>query len=155
MLADIVVFGKLICPNYDKAWNTKEVGFHTGTTDYWVSLRGNVYDLTKFYKLQYVASLFIGAPLEAHTNHSQTQRHHREPCHDGRHDASGTALLEASVLTLVYRVLAGLDLEGYFPMCVHVSIALFRLELTNSLTAPSRLRAQTWSPTRLLRCSSW
>lgn len=36
----------------NKAWNTKEVGYHTGTNDYWVSVRGVVYDLTKFYKLQ-------------------------------------------------------------------------------------------------------
>lgn len=49
---DIVVFGKLICPGYDNANNSNEVGFHAGTNDYWVSVRGNVYDLTNFYRLQ-------------------------------------------------------------------------------------------------------
>jgi cytochrome b involved in lipid metabolism len=51
-LADIVVFGKLLCPNMNNAWNEKEVGYHTGSNDYWVSVRGVVYDLTKFYKIQ-------------------------------------------------------------------------------------------------------
>ncbi|ORY88598.1 chitin synthase-domain-containing protein [Leucosporidium creatinivorum] len=49
----IVVFGKLLCPNMNNAWNTKEVGYHAGSNDYWVSVRGVVYDLTKFYKIQH------------------------------------------------------------------------------------------------------
>lgn len=49
----IVVFGNLICPNYDKAWNSKEVATHQGDNDYYVSIRGNVYDLSKFWKLQH------------------------------------------------------------------------------------------------------
>lgn len=54
--ADIIVFGRLLCPNYNKAWNVKELGYHSGTTDYWVGVRGNVYDLTKFYKIQCVGA---------------------------------------------------------------------------------------------------
>ncbi|KAK5087006.1 hypothetical protein LTR05_004177 [Lithohypha guttulata] len=46
----IVVFGKLLCPNMDKAWNAKQVGYHQGTDDYYVSIFGKVYDMTKFYK---------------------------------------------------------------------------------------------------------
>ncbi|GAA5996871.1 uncharacterized protein JCM10292_006053 [Rhodotorula paludigena] len=49
----IVVFGRLICPNYDKAWNEAELGYHSGSTDYWVAVRGEVYDLTKFYRIQH------------------------------------------------------------------------------------------------------
>ncbi|GAA5901944.1 uncharacterized protein JCM6883_000446 [Sporobolomyces salmoneus] len=49
----IIVFGKLLCPNYDKVWNTQELGYHGGASDYWVGVRGNVYDLTKFYKVQH------------------------------------------------------------------------------------------------------
>ncbi|GAA5924955.1 uncharacterized protein JCM15063_005776 [Sporobolomyces koalae] len=49
----IIVFGKLLCPNFDKAWNIKELGYHGGASDYWVGVRGNVYDLTKFYKVQH------------------------------------------------------------------------------------------------------
>lgn len=49
----IVFFGKLLCPNSDKAWNAKEVAEHTGTNDYYASFRGHVYDLTKFYKIQH------------------------------------------------------------------------------------------------------
>lgn len=49
----IIFFGKLLCPNWNKAWNTKEVGYHQGEQDYWVSHRGKVYDLTKFYKTQH------------------------------------------------------------------------------------------------------
>ena len=46
----IIEFGRLLCPNFDKAWNEKEVGFHTGDNDWWVSYRGGVYDLSKFWK---------------------------------------------------------------------------------------------------------
>ncbi|KWU45750.1 hypothetical protein RHOSPDRAFT_16072 [Rhodotorula sp. JG-1b] len=49
----IIVFGRLLCPNYNKAWNEKELGYHSGSDDYWVGVRGNVYDLTKFYKIQH------------------------------------------------------------------------------------------------------
>lgn len=49
----IVAFGKLLCPNMDKAWNAKQVGYHQGTDDYYVSIYGKVYDMTKFYKLQH------------------------------------------------------------------------------------------------------
>lgn len=49
----IIFFGKLLCPKWDKAWNTKEVSYHQGEDDYYVSFRGGVYDLTKFWKLQH------------------------------------------------------------------------------------------------------
>ncbi|EKD21610.1 uncharacterized protein L3040_004834 [Drepanopeziza brunnea f. sp. 'multigermtubi'] len=49
----ILFFGKLLCPNFDKAWDAAEVASHQGTADYWVSIRGKVYDMTKFYKLQH------------------------------------------------------------------------------------------------------
>ncbi|KAK5113692.1 hypothetical protein LTR62_003319 [Meristemomyces frigidus] len=49
----IVEFGNLLCPNWNKAWNRQEVSYHTGDTDYWVSFRGGVYDLSKFWKLQH------------------------------------------------------------------------------------------------------
>jgi len=49
----IVEFGKLLCPNMNKAWNAKQVGYHQGDNDYYVSFRGGVYDLSKFWKLQH------------------------------------------------------------------------------------------------------
>ena len=49
----IVEFGRLLCPNFDKAWNAKEVATHTGTNDYYASIRGGVYDFTKFYRTQH------------------------------------------------------------------------------------------------------
>ncbi|KAI6917284.1 chitin synthase, partial [Hortaea werneckii] len=49
----IVAFGNLLCPNMNKAWNSKQVGYHQGETDYYVSFRGGVYDLTDFWKLQH------------------------------------------------------------------------------------------------------
>jgi chitin synthase len=49
----IIVFGKLICPKWDKAWDNKEVGYHTGDNDWWVSHHGLVYDLSKFWKTQH------------------------------------------------------------------------------------------------------
>ncbi|KAH7916607.1 glycosyltransferase family 2 protein [Hygrophoropsis aurantiaca] len=44
----IIVFGALLCPDFDKAWNSNEVAQHTGTNDYYVSMHGNVYDVTNF-----------------------------------------------------------------------------------------------------------
>ena len=49
----IVEFGNLICPNWDKVWNVKEVSYHQGENDYWVAFRGGVYDLTHFWKIQH------------------------------------------------------------------------------------------------------
>ncbi|KAJ7114120.1 chitin synthase [Mycena epipterygia] len=44
----IVIFGRLLCPNFDKAWNLNEVGEHTETNNYWVTIQGSVYDVTNF-----------------------------------------------------------------------------------------------------------
>lgn len=44
----IVIFGRLLCPNYDKAWLTNEVAQHQGENDWWASVQGKVYDLTDF-----------------------------------------------------------------------------------------------------------
>lgn len=44
----IVEFGRLLCPGFDKAWDTTEVGQHQGDTDYWVSIQGSVYDVSNF-----------------------------------------------------------------------------------------------------------
>lgn len=44
----IVIFGRLLCPNYDKAWNTNELGEHTGYNDFYVAVRGYVYDVSNF-----------------------------------------------------------------------------------------------------------
>ena len=49
----IVEFGNLLCPNWNKAWNQKEVGYHQGDNDYWVSFRGGVYDMTKFWRIDH------------------------------------------------------------------------------------------------------
>ncbi|KAJ7766830.1 glycosyltransferase family 2 protein [Mycena metata] len=44
----IIVFGKLLCPKFDKAWGVSEVGAHTATDNYWVAVQGGVYDITDF-----------------------------------------------------------------------------------------------------------
>ena len=49
----IIQFGTLLCPNWDKAWNQKEVSYHQGDDDFWVSIHGRVYDISKFWKLQH------------------------------------------------------------------------------------------------------
>ena len=49
----IIEFGRLLCPDFDKAWNLKEVGYHTGDNDYYVAFRGGVYDLSKFWRTQH------------------------------------------------------------------------------------------------------
>jgi chitin synthase len=54
----IIFFGKLLCPNYDKAWKRTEVKNHQGSDDFWVSVHGKVYDITKFWKLQHGTPAF-------------------------------------------------------------------------------------------------
>ncbi|ORY64876.1 chitin synthase [Pseudomassariella vexata] len=49
----IIWFGKLLCPNMDKAWTQDEVANHLGEADFWVSIHGKVYDISKFWKLQH------------------------------------------------------------------------------------------------------
>jgi chitin synthase len=44
----IVEFGRLLCPNFDKAWSLNEVNQHTGDNDFWVAIQGVVYDVTNF-----------------------------------------------------------------------------------------------------------
>ncbi|KAJ9109851.1 hypothetical protein QFC19_001830 [Naganishia cerealis] len=43
----IIVFGRLICPDKDKAWNESELGTHTGTNDYYAAIQGQVYDVSE------------------------------------------------------------------------------------------------------------
>ncbi|KZS98103.1 glycosyltransferase family 2 protein [Sistotremastrum niveocremeum HHB9708] len=49
----IIFFGRLLCPNFDKAWLPTEVAQHQGTNDFWVSVHGQVYDLSNFWKGQH------------------------------------------------------------------------------------------------------
>lgn len=49
----IIAFGRLLCPNFDKAWNSSQVAYHQGEDDFWVSIHGKVYDISKFWKRQH------------------------------------------------------------------------------------------------------
>lgn len=49
----IVFFGKIICPKSSTSWNMKELATHQGDNDFWVSIHGKVYDISKFWKLQH------------------------------------------------------------------------------------------------------
>lgn len=44
----IIEFGRLLCPDFDKAWTVHEVGQHTASNDYWVAIQGVVYDVSNF-----------------------------------------------------------------------------------------------------------
>jgi chitin synthase len=49
----IIGLGMILCPNFDKAWTRKEVATHQGGDDFWVSIRGKVYDISDFWKRQH------------------------------------------------------------------------------------------------------
>ena len=49
----IIEFGHLLCPNFDKAWNPGEVAQHQGDNDFYVSFRGGVYDISKFWQIDH------------------------------------------------------------------------------------------------------
>lgn len=44
----IIEFGRLLCPNFDKAWSINEVNQHQGDADFWVAIQGEVYDVSNF-----------------------------------------------------------------------------------------------------------
>ncbi|KAG0297870.1 hypothetical protein BGZ96_004521 [Linnemannia gamsii] len=46
----ITGFGKMMCPGVENLFSSKEVGYHASPDDFFVSLRGIVYDITKFAK---------------------------------------------------------------------------------------------------------
>ncbi|KAG0265994.1 hypothetical protein BG011_003644 [Mortierella polycephala] len=46
----ITGFGKMMCPGAETMFSLKEVGYHASPEDFFVSLRGKVYDITKFAK---------------------------------------------------------------------------------------------------------
>ncbi|KAF9351725.1 hypothetical protein BGX26_010331 [Mortierella sp. AD094] len=46
----IIGFGKLMCPGAEHLFSPNEVGYHAAPDDFYVSLRGKVYDITKFSK---------------------------------------------------------------------------------------------------------
>lgn len=49
----ILGLGKVLCPNLAKAWNLTELGYHAAENDFYVGVRGQVFDLTKFWKGQH------------------------------------------------------------------------------------------------------
>ncbi|KAF9901829.1 hypothetical protein EC991_005624 [Linnemannia zychae] len=54
-LSAIVIFfiiglPKVICPSFNEMYNPESVTYHTNATDFWVSIRGVVYDISKFVK---------------------------------------------------------------------------------------------------------
>ncbi|KAF8461709.1 chitin synthase-domain-containing protein [Kalaharituber pfeilii] len=44
---------QLLCPEYNKVWSEQEVSNHSGEDDFFVSIHGKVYDITKFWKIQH------------------------------------------------------------------------------------------------------
>lgn len=53
----IVAFSNILCPNFDKAFDNKELSYHQGNTDFYVSVRGVVYDISKFWQLNHAGNL--------------------------------------------------------------------------------------------------
>lgn len=49
----ILAFGKILCPDQNKAWNSAQLTEHATSDSYYVAVRGKVYDLTKFWKIQH------------------------------------------------------------------------------------------------------
>ncbi|OBZ70379.1 Chitin synthase 8 [Grifola frondosa] len=44
----IIEFGRLLCPDSNKVWAINEVNQHTGDSDFWVAIQGQVYDVSNF-----------------------------------------------------------------------------------------------------------
>ena len=61
----IIGLGRILCPNYDKAWTNQEVGYHQGDNDFYVSVKGRVYDLTKFWQLDHSSGAGSAPPVQS------------------------------------------------------------------------------------------
>ncbi|KAF8972826.1 hypothetical protein BGZ46_010035 [Entomortierella lignicola] len=44
----IIGLPKVLCPGFDTMYNPDQIQYHTNETDFWVSIRGNVYDISRF-----------------------------------------------------------------------------------------------------------
>ncbi|KAL4910017.1 hypothetical protein BDW74DRAFT_144240 [Aspergillus multicolor] len=60
----IIAFGDLLCPGKDKVWNEKEVGWHTTTNNFYVSIHGYVYDISKFAKVTHGTTTSEATPSD-------------------------------------------------------------------------------------------
>lgn len=49
----IIGFGKVLCPEKDKAWSEQDLVGHTQPNDFYVAVRGKVYDISKFWRGQH------------------------------------------------------------------------------------------------------
>lgn len=49
----IIAFGSILCPNQDKVWNSDQLSTHQGSNDFFVAVRGKVYDISKFAKVSH------------------------------------------------------------------------------------------------------
>uniref|UniRef100_A0A093Y1R0 chitin synthase n=1 Tax=Talaromyces marneffei PM1 TaxID=1077442 RepID=A0A093Y1R0_TALMA len=49
----IIEFGNLLCPNKNKVWNERELSYNQGDNDFYVGVRGTVYDISKFWRIQH------------------------------------------------------------------------------------------------------
>ncbi|CAG7853145.1 Chitin synthase 6; AltName: Full=Chitin-UDP acetyl-glucosaminyl transferase 6; AltName: Full=Class-V chitin synthase 6 [Serendipita indica DSM 11827] len=44
----VIFFGKLLCPEFDHAWDANDLKGHDSEDNFWVSIAGSVYDITNF-----------------------------------------------------------------------------------------------------------
>ncbi|TIC40573.1 hypothetical protein E3Q08_03710, partial [Wallemia mellicola] len=49
----IIGFGKILCPRYNKAWSEGQLGEYTADDNFWVGIRGSVYDISDFWRSQH------------------------------------------------------------------------------------------------------
>ncbi|KAK9432579.1 chitin synthase-domain-containing protein [Lipomyces doorenjongii] len=49
----MIFLGKVLCPNFNKVWDSQEVAQHTQSNNFYVSIHGKVYDISSFWKLQH------------------------------------------------------------------------------------------------------
>ncbi|KAK9477487.1 chitin synthase-domain-containing protein [Lipomyces japonicus] len=49
----MIWLGKILCPDFDKVWNVDEVSQHIASNNFYVTIHGKVYDISKFWKLQH------------------------------------------------------------------------------------------------------
>jgi chitin synthase len=128
----IAIFARLLCPNINKAWSRANVARHQGETDYWVSMRGNVYDLCQFFLL-----VPLGLPLLTSAIATFWTIQHS--------DVTGQDVTRDSMIEF-----AGQDVSPYFPPPIYLGCPELVTDNTvtlqlNDTTARSQSNAIHWT----------
>ncbi|RIA92287.1 Glycosyltransferase Family 2 protein [Glomus cerebriforme] len=100
----IIFFGNLICPGRDKVYKPLEVAQHQGDDDFWVSVRGKVYDISKFHKIDHALGSGYTAGLTDMQPYGGQDVTYMIPIPLGEPDVCGDLINNKALINLDYSI---------------------------------------------------